>query len=248
MFRGQVVLVTGASSGIGRSIAERFGSLGASVIVNYLTNAHGANETAELIRRMGGSALTFQADVSKAAEVRRMVAAAEENFGRVDILINNAGSLFARGRIEELPEEVWDACIAVCLKGTFLCSQAVLPKMRERKRGVIINISSVASRLGGAGESVHYAAAKGGVNTFTFGLAKEVAKDGIRVNAIAPGLIDTPFQQKFSTPERLQRITETIAMGRMGSPTEITGLAVFLASEDASYLTGQTIFVDGGRP
>ncbi|MFQ5839183.1 MAG: SDR family NAD(P)-dependent oxidoreductase [Candidatus Methylomirabilales bacterium] len=248
MFKDQVVLVTGASSGIGRAIAARFGSSGAAVAVNYLNNAAGAEETAREIQAAGGRALVLQADVAETEAVRRMVAQTEEAFGPVDILVNNAGSPIARGRIEVLPEAVWDTCIAVNLKGTFLCSQAVLPKMRERKRGVIINISSVASRLGGAGESVHYATAKAAVNAFTFGLAKEVAKDGIRVNAIAPGIIDTPFHHKFSTPERVARVTATVAMGRRGHPAEVAGVVTFLASEEASYLTGQTIFVDGGRP
>src|SRR5829696_1790401 len=198
---GKVALVTGASSGIGRATAVAFAGCGAAVAVNFHRNESGAEAARAEIANAGGRAIVIQADVTRPAEVRALVARTSEELGPVDILVNNAGSLVERLKILELTEERWDEVIDLNLKSAFLCSQAVAGSMMERKTGAIINVSSIAGRNGGALGSIHYSAAKGGLITFTKGLAKELAPFGVRVNAVSPGVVDTPYHERFSSPE-----------------------------------------------
>ena len=246
LFKGQVALITGASSGIGRATAEAMAREGARVGVNYCKNQAGADETAETIRKAGGQALVARADVTRAAEVQAMVDAVRKEWGRIDILVNNAGDLLARRSLTEMTEEYWDQIMALNLKSVFLCVRAVWQEMAERKTGCIINVTSIAGRNGGGPGAAAYAAAKGGLLTYTKGLAKELAPHGIRVNGIAPGVIATPYHERYTPGEVFQRIVASIPLGRAGTSEEIADVIVFLASPAARYIIGETVEVNGG--
>ncbi|MGH9938552.1 MAG: SDR family NAD(P)-dependent oxidoreductase [Blastocatellia bacterium] len=243
---GRVALVTGAGSGIGRATAIALAEAGAAVAINYHRNEAGAEVAKRKIVAAGGRAITVRADVTKSADVRRMVEETVAAFGPVDILVNNAGSLVERLRLLELTEERWDEVIDLNLKSAFLCAQAVAASMIERRSGVIVNVTSIAGRNGGALGSIHYSTAKGGMITLTKGLAKELAPQGVRVNAVSPGVIDTPFHERFSTPEAMKNFTNVIPMGRAGASDEVARAIVFLASDAASYLAGENIEINGG--
>lgn len=243
---GKVAIVTGGSSGIGRATAEMLAANGARVAINFHRNNAGAESArAEIVSR-GGQAIAVQADVTRANEVQSLVEQTVAEFGPVDILVNNAGSLVERLKILELNEERWDEVIDLNLKTAFLCSRAVAASMMERKTGAIINVSSIAGRTGGALGSIHYSAAKGGLITFTKGLAKELAPFGVRVNAVSPGVIDTRFHEEFSSPEMMRGYVAAIPLGRVGTPHEVAKVICFLASDAASYLAGETIEINGG--
>ncbi len=244
--QGKVALVTGASSGIGRATAQSLAANGARVAINFHRNNSGAEEARSQITADGGSAIVVQADVTRANEVKSLVQQTVAELGPIDILVNNAGSLVERLRILELTEERWDEVIDLNLKSAFLCCQAVAGSMMERKTGAIINVSSIAGRNGGALGSIHYSAAKGGVITFTKGLAKELAPFGVRVNAVSPGVIDTPYHEQFSSPEMMKTYTGMIPLGRVGTPAEVGNVISFLASDAASFLAGETIEINGG--
>ena len=266
-FSGKVVLVTGASSGIGRATAEFFGECGASVAVSYLNNQAGAEAAVAAISGAAngkgayvghnvkgggeingnlGKALAVRADVTQNTEIRRMINEVEEKLGAVDILVNNAGSLVERLRTLELTEERWDEVFNLNTKSAFFAAQAVIPKMLEKGSGVIVNVTSIAGRNGGALGSIHYSAAKGAMLTMTKGLAKEFGSQGIRINAVSPGVIDTPFHETFSTPEAMKNFANIIPMGRVGKSVEVARVIAFLASDAASYLCGETIEINGG--
>ena len=243
---GKVALVTGAGSGIGKATVIALAEAGAAVAINYHRNEAGAESAKQQILAAGGRAITIQADVTKSADVRAMVEKTVAEFGPVDILVNNAGSLVERLRLLELTEEKWDAVIDLNLKSAFLCSQAVAASMIERRTGAIINVTSIAGRNGGALGSIHYSTAKGGMITLTKGLAKELAPHGVRVNAVSPGVIDTPFHEQFSTPEAMKNFTNIIPLGRVGRSDEVAQTVVYLASEAASFVIGENIEVNGG--
>jgi NAD(P)-dependent dehydrogenase (short-subunit alcohol dehydrogenase family) len=246
-FTGKVALVTGGSSGIGRATAEFFGRCGASVAVSYLKNQAGADAAVAAISSNGGGrAIAVQADVIDTAEIRDMVREVEGRLGAVDILVNNAGSLVERLKTMELTEERWDEVMDLNAKSAFFCAQQVIPKMLEKGSGVIVNVTSIAGRNGGAPGSIHYSSAKAALLTMTKGLAKEFASQGIRVNAVSPGVIDTPYHETFTTAETMQNLRNTIPMGREGRPEEVAGVIAFLASDAASYLCGETIEINGG--
>lgn len=254
-FTGKVVLVTGASSGIGRATAELFGKLGAKVAISYLKNEAGAKAAVAAISAndYGVNAVTtsdrafsVQADVTKNEEIYRMIAEVENNLGTIDILINNAGSLVERLKTAELTEERWDEVFALNVKSAFFCAKAVIPKMLEKGRGAIINVTSIAGSNGGALGSIHYSAAKGAMTTMTKGLAKEFGSQGIQINSVSPGVIDTPFHETFSTPEAMKNFVNIIPIGRVGKSEEVAKVIAFLASDAASYLCGETIDVNGG--
>jgi 3-oxoacyl-[acyl-carrier protein] reductase len=244
--KGRVALVTGASSGIGRATAEALAANGTRVAINFHRNEAGAAATRAQIVGAGGSAIIAQANVTRASEVQSLVERTVAEFGPIDILVNNAGSLVERLRILELTEERWDEVIDLNLKSAFLSCQAVAGSMMKRKTGTIVNVSSIAGRTGGALGSIHYSTAKGGLITFTKGLAKELGPFGVRVNAVSPGVIDTPYHEQFSSPEMMKSYTSQIPLGRIGTPEEVAKVICFLASDAASYLTGETIEINGG--
>lgn len=243
---GKNALVTGASTGIGRAIALALARNGADVAVNYLSNRSAAEEVAREIRAMGRACPVVQADVSKKPEVQRLFAEVEAAFGpRLDILVNNAGSLVSRETTAVMKEETFDRVIAVNFKSTFLCSQAAIPRLADRT-GRVVNVSSVAARNGGGPGAGVYAASKAAVSCFTKNLAKELAPRGITVNAIAPGVITTPFHEKFSTPELMARFAASTPLGHNGVAEDCVGAVLFLVSPEASFITGETIEINGG--
>ena len=244
---GKVALVTGASSGIGAATAILLGELGARVAIGYHGNPEGAEQVRSKIVAGGAQAIAVRADVTKADEIVSLAGAVTGQFGPVDILINNAGSLMQRMRILEVKEESWDEIQDLNLKSAVLCSQAVAPSMIERKRGAIVNVSSIAGRNGGGPGASAYASAKGGLISFTKALAKELAPNGVRVNAVSPGVIDTPFHERFSTPEMMRNFAAAIPLGRVGTSMECANVIAFLASDAASYVVGETIEVNGGQ-
>jgi 3-oxoacyl-[acyl-carrier protein] reductase len=243
---GQVALITGASSGIGRATAEAVAREGARVAVNYRKNQKGAEETVEAIRKAGGEAVAVRADVTRQDEVRALVAEVRKQFGRIDILVNNAGDLIARRTLTDMTEEYWDQIMDLNLKSVFLCTQAVWEEMAARKSGIIINVSSIAGRNGGGLGAAAYATAKGGLLTYTKGLAKELAPHGIRVNGINPGVIATPYHERHSPPELMAKMVANIPQGRPGTADEIADVILFLASPAARYVLGETVEVNGG--
>jgi 3-oxoacyl-[acyl-carrier protein] reductase len=219
---------------------------GARVGVNYCKNQVGAEQAAETIRKAGSEALVLRADVTRNADVLAMAEAVRKEWGRIDILVNNAGDLLARHTLANMTEEYWDLIMALNLKSAFLCVKAVWEEMVARKSGCIVNVSSIAGRNGGGPGVAAYAAAKGGLLTYTKSLAKELAPHGVRVNGIAPGVIATPYHERYSPAEVMQRLVALIPLGRAGTSEEIADVIVFLASPAARYITGETIEVNGG--
>jgi NAD(P)-dependent dehydrogenase (short-subunit alcohol dehydrogenase family) len=240
---GQVALVTGAASGIGAGISVAFASEGADVILVDLAEPSAAASVLAAVRDQGREALYVQADVSDEDSVRAMAQAALARFGRVDILVNNAG-IFTQSLLEDMPVADWDRVLAVNLRGTFLCSRALLGQMLERGSGRIINIASQLGQIGGS-EVAHYSASKAGVIGLTKALAREVAHRGVLVNAIAPGPIVTPLLDSETEEWRSAKLAE-LPMRRFGRVDEVTPTAVMLASADGSYYAGQTLGPNGG--
>ncbi len=246
LLKGQVALITGASSGIGRATALAMARQGARVGVNYCKNSAGAGAAVEEVRISGGDAAAFRADVTRAADVRSMVEAVRKHWGPIDVLVNNAGDLLARRTLADMTEDYWDQVMALNLKSCFLCAKAVWEEMAARKSGCILNVTSIAGRNGGGPGAAAYAAAKGGVITYTKGLAKELAPYGVRVNAIAPGVISTPYHERYSSPELFQKFVAGIPLGRAGTAEEVAEVMVFLSSPAARYITGETVEINGG--
>ncbi|HEY3028400.1 MAG TPA: 3-oxoacyl-ACP reductase family protein [Pyrinomonadaceae bacterium] len=244
---GKVALITGASSGIGAATATVLADLGAQVAIGYHHNQQGAEQVRNDIVRAGGKAIAIRVDVRHAYEIRALVNRTTEEFGPVDILVNNAGSLIERQKVLEITEERWNEIMNLNLTSAMICSQAVAASMIERKTGAIINLASIAGRNGGGLGASAYSTAKGGLITFTKSLAKELAPYGVRVNAISPGVVDTPFHEVFSTPEMIRNFVATIPLGRVGTPHECAKVIAFLASDAASYVVGETIEVNGGQ-
>lgn len=240
------VLVTGASSGIGQATALELGKRGYAVAVHYFHNEKGGQETLKKIREAGGEAIGLKADVRDRTEVEKMVEAVLEEFGTIDVLVNNAGSLVARVPLLEMTQEYWNEVFTLNVNSVFYCTQAVARIMARQKAGVIINVSSIAGRNGGGPGAIAYAAAKGAVLTFTKGLAKELAPYGIRINGVAPGVILTPFHERFTNAEQMKRMVDMIPLKYAGTPEEVATVIAFLASPEARYLTGETIEVNGG--
>jgi len=244
---GKVALVTGASSGIGAATARLLAAQGVRVAVGLHKNKKGAIEVLESIAAAGGTAVAVVGDLRKTREIRTVVDQVVNEFGPIDILVNNAGSLVKRLPIREITEEMWDDVIALNLKSAVFTSQAVAPSMIERHAGVIINVVSIAGHNGGGPGAGTYATAKAGLTSFSKSLAKELAPHGIRVNAVSPGVIDTPFHEVFSTPEMIAGFVKTIPLGRVGRSEECAQVIAFLASDAASYVVGETIEINGGQ-
>ncbi|MCW5969167.1 MAG: 3-oxoacyl-ACP reductase FabG [Blastocatellales bacterium] len=244
---GRIALVTGASSGIGRAAAIALAECGADVALNYLKNREGAEATVQQIAAMGRRALAVQADVSTRAGAFQLAARVRSQFGRVDVLVNNAGDLIERRPLRDFTDELWDRVMDLNLRSVFLCSQAVMGEMIDRRSGVIINVGSIAGHNGGGPGAAVYAASKAAVHCLTKGFAKELAPHGVRVNAVAPGVVMTPFHEQHSTPEMLAQFTAGIPLGRLGSPEECGRVIAFLASDAASYIHGEMIEINGGQ-
>ena len=246
-FDNKVALVTGASSGIGRATAREFARAGAKVVVHYNVSKDDAEAVVDAISKEGGEALALQADVSKKKEVEVLVKDTLDRFGTIDFLINNAGALIKRETLENMEEALWDEVMDVNLKSIFLVSQAVIPIMKEKKFGKIINLTSIAARVGGGVGAGHYSASKGGILTLSKNMAKELAPHGIIVNAISPGIIDTRFHERFTTPQIFNKFRESVVLKRAGTAEEVAWPILFLCSEYAAYIVGETIEINGGQ-
>ncbi len=240
---GKVALVTGASRGIGRAVAIALAKAGALVAVNYAGNVKAAEEVQQIITQAGGKAILVQGDVAQAEVVDEMMKTVMDEFGRIDILVNNAG-ITRDGLLMRMKESDWDAVIDTNLKGIFHCTKAAAKHMMKARSGRIINMTSVVGLIGNAGQT-NYAAAKAGVTGFSKSAAKELASRGITVNMVAPGFIDTDMTAVL--PEKVrEEMVKGIPLGRMGTPEEVAEAVLFLASDQASYITGQIINLDGG--
>ena len=243
----KVALVTGASSGIGAASARALANLGADVAFTYLHNQAGAEKVRDEIAGTGRKAIAIQADVREDDQIKALVSRVTDELGAIDILVNNAGSLVERKKNLEMTTDLWDDVINLNLTSAMLCTRAVAAAMVERKSGAIINVVSIAAHNGGGPGAGAYSAAKAGLIGLTKSQAKELAPHGVRVNAISPGTIDTPFHEAFSTPEMLKAAVATIPMGRLGTPEDCAKVVAFLASDAAGYVVGETIEVNGGQ-
>ena len=245
---GKVALVTGGARDIGRATVLELAASGAAVVVNYYASEERAHALVDEVASAGGRAVAVRADVTRAADVDRLVAEAGRAFGgeapRIDILVNNAGGLLARKKIDEMDEAFWDAVVAINMKSVFLVTRAVLPLMPQG--GAIVNLSSLAAHDGGGPGSVAYAASKAAVLTLTRGLSKELGPRKIRVNCVSPGLINTTFHDTFSKPEGRAATVARTSVGREGEPVDVARAIVFLASAAAAYVNGESLEINGG--
>lgn len=245
-FKGRAILITGASTGIGAGCALAMGARGATVAVHYNSSKDAAEKVAQAIKSSGGDAFVLQGDLRKSSECERVVEEAAARMGRIDVLINNAGALVQRQAITEITDAMLDDILDLNVRSMMMCTKFAVPHMATGSS--IINLTSIAASNGGGPGAAMYAGSKAFVTTATKGLAKELVGKGIRVNAVSPGVITTPFHDKFSTPEQLETMRKTIPMARLGSVDECVGAFLYLASESlASYVTGQVIEVNGGQ-
>jgi NAD(P)-dependent dehydrogenase (short-subunit alcohol dehydrogenase family) len=247
---GKVILITGGSRGIGGATARGAGKAGYRVVINYTKRGEDAQQVVRDIKQAGGEALAIQADVASEADIQRLFAEIDSRYGRLDGLVNNAGIVGRSSKFVDMATDDLHRVFAVNVFGAFLCAREAVKRMSTAsggKGGAIVNISSGAATLGSPGEFVHYAASKGAINTMTIGLARELAREGIRVNAIEPGMIDTEMQTASGDLGRMARIVPTVPMARAGSADEIAGPVLFLLSDAASYVTGAILRVAGGR-
>lgn len=244
--KGQVVLVTGASSGIGAGCARAFGALGARVAVHYNSSESAADEVVADIVRSGGEAFALQGDLRESVQCARVVAEAAARWGKIDVLVNNAGWMAPRLPITELTDAALDDIINLNVRSMLMCTKHAIEHMKGG--GSIINVTSIAARTGGGPGAMLYAASKGFISVATKSLSKELVSLNIRVNAVSPGVIQTPLHDKFSTPQLLDTLRQGIPMARLGTVDECTGAFIYLASPQlSSYVTGQVLEVNGGQ-
>jgi NAD(P)-dependent dehydrogenase (short-subunit alcohol dehydrogenase family) len=244
------VVITGASRGIGAAIARLLGASGYSVAVNYTKDVNAARDVLTNLTSAGSRAVAIQGDISREADVLRLFEIAERELGPIRALVNNAAITGGFARVQDIDSAALTQMLAVNVAGSMLCAREAVRRMSNKRGGSggsIVNISSIAARTGSAGELVHYAASKGAINTFTIGLAREVAAEGIRVNAVAPGLVDTGLHAANGEPGRLARLNPTIPMQRAATPGEIAQGVLWLLSDAASYTTGTILEIGGGR-
>lgn len=240
----KVALVTGGARDIGRAVSLTLAKEGASVVINYYDNEEQAKETLQMINDIGGKAIIVQGDMTKWESVQNLSAKTVEAFGKIDILVNVAGGLMGRHLIPEMKEEFWDLVMNVNLKSVYFVCKAVIPNMNDG--GAIVNFTSQAARDGGGFGAIAYATAKGGVLTFTRGLAKELGSKGIRVNAVSPGMINTTFHDQFTKPEIREKVAASTPLGREGKAQEVADLVLFLASDSSSFINGESVEINGG--
>ena len=246
----KVLLVTGASRGIGAAVAVLGARAGYAVVVNYAANRGAADAVVRSIEQEGGTAVAIQADVAQEDQVLAMFAAIDERFGRLDALVNNAGVVDVVARVDEMSVQRLRRMFDINVLGSFICAREAILRMSTRHGGAggaIVNISSAAARLGSPGQYVDYASAKGAIDAFTMGLAKEVAAEGIRVNAVRPGLIETEIHASGGLPDRVRDLAHLVPMKRGGSAEEVAQAVIWLLSDAASYTTMSLVDVSGGR-
>ncbi len=246
----KVMLITGASRGIGAATARLAAARGYALCLNYREQRAAADALVEEIVAGGGQAIAEQADMADEAQVLQLFASIDREFGRLDVLVNNAGMLEPQKRLEQMDLARWQRVFAVNVFGSFLCCREAVKRMSTRhggRGGAIVNLSSVAASLGAPGEYIDYAAAKGAIDSMTRGLAKEVAAEGIRVNAVRPGVIDTDIHASGGEPQRVARVSQSVPMGRGGRAEEVAEAILWLASEQASYASGALLDISGGR-
>jgi len=246
----KVMLITGASRGIGAATAQLAARRGYAVCLNYRQRADAAEQLAQRIRQSGGRAITVAADVADEEQVAALFAAIDREFGRLDVLVNNAGMLERQMRLEEMDAARLQRVFATNVQGSFLCAREAIKRMSTAhggRGGAIVNLSSVAARLGAPNEYIDYAAAKAAIDAMTIGLAKEVAAEGIRVNAVRPGVVYTDIHASGGEPDRVERVRASVPMARGGQPEEIAEAVLWLASDQASYTSGALLDVAGGR-
>jgi NAD(P)-dependent dehydrogenase (short-subunit alcohol dehydrogenase family) len=244
-FEGRVAIVTGAGQGIGRAVAERFAADGGSVVVADLRHET-AQAVVDGISASGGRALAVTADVTKTEDTERLAAATLDAFGSIDVLVNNAGILRST-RAAEVTAEEWHLVVDANLTGAFLCSRAAYPALKASGHGRIVNMASMAGRATSTLGGVHYTTAKAGVLGLTRHLAREWARDGITVNALSPGIVDTPMVRESTGEERMAQVLASIPLGRLADPAEVASLVCFLASDEAAYITGANVDIHGGE-
>ena len=243
--KGKVAIVTGGARDIGREVSLKLAAAGAKVCVNYFSNKEQADETIQRIKDNGGEAIAVHADMTKAADVEKLIGACVAAYGdHIHVLVNVAGGIMGRKLIGDIEEEFWDSVMDVNLKSVFLATKAAVPYMKEG--AAIVNFASQAARDGGGFGALAYATAKGGVLTLTRGLAKELGPKGIRTNCVSPGMINTTFHDTFTKPEVRTNVAAATPLRREGQATEVADLVVYLASDAASYVTGTVLVVDGG--
>ncbi|MDP2039449.1 MAG: 3-oxoacyl-ACP reductase family protein [Ignavibacteria bacterium] len=240
----KVALVTGGARDIGRAVSLNLAKAGASVVINYYDNEEQAKETLQMINDIGGKATIIQGDMTNWDSVQNLSAKAVDAFGKIDVLVNVAGGLMGRHLITEMKEEFWDLVMNLNLKSVYYGCKAVIPNMNDG--GTIVNFTSQAARDGGGFGAIAYATAKGGVLTFTRGLAKELGSRRIRVNAVSPGMINTTFHDQFTKPEIREKVAASTPLGREGKAQEVAELVLFLASDSSSFINGESVEINGG--